>query len=112
DNPNQMTGPQLYDAHCATCHQAQGQGTRGGGLPALYHNTALGRTNTNNLVMVMLDGITRHGDITERVMPGFRTTMSDVQIATLGTYLTEHYGNPEAKVTAAQVATLRNGGEP
>ncbi len=111
DNPNQMTGPQLYDAHCATCHQAQGQGTKGGGLPALYHNTALGRANTNNLVMVMLDGITRHGDTTERVMPGFRTTMSDTQIATLGTYLTEHYGNPAAKVTAAQVATLRKGGE-
>ncbi|HEY9278570.1 MAG TPA: cytochrome c [Eoetvoesiella sp.] len=111
DNPNQMTGPQLYDAHCATCHQAQAQGTQGGGLPALFHNTALGRTNTNNLVMVILDGITRHGETAERLMPGFRTTMSDQQIATLGTYLTQHYGNPEAKVTTAQVKTLRKGGE-
>lgn len=111
DNPNQMTGPQLYDAHCATCHQAQAQGSPDGGLPALFHNTALGRSNTNNLVMVMLDGITRHDETPERVMPGFRTTMSDTQIATLGNYLTEYYGNPEAKVSSAQVKTLRQGGE-
>lgn len=109
---NQMTGPQLYDAHCATCHQAQAQGSFDGGLPALIRNTALGRSNTNNLVMVMLDGITRHGDTPQRLMPGFRTVMSDQQLATLGSYLTERYGNPAAKVSVDQVETLRNGGKP
>jgi cytochrome c len=58
-NLDQMTGPQLYDAECSTCHQAHGQGSFDGGLPPLFHNTALGRTNTNNLVMVMLAGIHR-----------------------------------------------------
>jgi len=53
---NSMTGPQLYDAYCATCHQAEGQGSFDGGLPSLLHNTALGRINTNNLVIVMLEG--------------------------------------------------------
>jgi mono/diheme cytochrome c family protein len=42
-DPEQMTGPQLYDAYCATCHQARGQGSFDGGLPPLFHNTALGR---------------------------------------------------------------------
>lgn len=93
---NQMTGPQLYDAHCATCHQARGQGSFDGGLPPLFHNTALGSTNTNNLVLVLLEGIQRHTDSSEVLMPGFKKTLSDQQIATLGNYLTKNFGNPKA----------------
>lgn len=104
---DQMTGPQLYDAHCATCHQAQGQGSFDGGLPPLFHNTALGRSNTNNLVMVLLDGIERQADGQQVLMPGFRKTLSDQQIATLGAYLARSYGNPDARVTVQQVSTLR-----
>lgn len=106
-NLDAMTGPQLYDAYCATCHQAQGQGSFAGGLPSLVHNTALGRENTNNLVMVILDGLRRQPDV---LMPGFAKELSDTQVATLGTYLIQHFGNPAAKVTADQVATLRSGG--
>lgn len=107
---NDMTGAQLYDAHCATCHQARGQGSFDGGLPPLFHNTALGRSNTNNLVMVMLEGIQRQADTTEIRMPAFAKTLSDRQIATLGTYLVERYGNPQARVSADQVKNLRAGG--
>ena len=107
---NEMTGPQLYDAHCATCHQASGQGSFDGGLPPLFHNTALGRANTNNLVMVMLEGIQRHADTTELRMPGFAKQLSDRQIATLGSYLGQRYGNPQARVSTEQVKSLRAGG--
>lgn len=55
-NPDSMTGAQLYDAWCATCHQAGGRGSFDGTLPSLLHNTALGRANIDNLVMVMLRG--------------------------------------------------------
>ncbi len=101
-----MTGPQLYDAYCATCHQAEGQGSFEGGLPSLLHNTALGRANTNNLVMVMLEGVRRQPDV---LMPGFDKQLSDVQVATLGSYLIQHFGNPAGTITAAQVAELRAG---
>ncbi|SFA75856.1 Cytochrome c, mono-and diheme variants [Collimonas sp. OK607] len=109
-DPNQMTGPQLYDAQCATCHQARGQGSFDGGLPPLFHNTALGRTNTNNLVMVVLEGIQRKTESSEVVMPGFKKELSDQQIATLGNYLTRNFGNPAAVVSVDQVKTLRAGG--
>jgi mono/diheme cytochrome c family protein len=105
-DPDAMTGPQLYDAYCATCHQAEGQGSFDGGLPSLVQNTALGRENTNNLVMVILDGLRRQPDV---LMPGFGKALSDRQIATLGNYLTQQFGNPAAKVTEAQVASLRAG---
>lgn len=103
---NSMTGPQLYDAYCATCHQAQGQGSFDGGLPSLLHNTALGRANTNNLVIVMLEGLHRQPGV---LMPGFAKELSDTQIAALASYLIENFGNPAAKVTVGQVAELRAG---
>lgn len=109
---DQLSGAQLYDAHCATCHQASGQGSFDGGLPPLFHNTGVGRSNTNNLVMVVLDGVERTGARPEVRMQGFRNVMSDVQIATLASYLTKLYGNPQAKVTAEQVKSLRAGGAP
>lgn len=103
--PDSMTGAQLYDAWCSTCHQASGQGSFDGALPPLLHNTALGRTNTNNLVMVMLHGLRRQ----DAMMPGFANAMSDTQIATLGSYLMQHFGNPAGTVTSAQAKALRAG---
>lgn len=105
-NPDAMSGPQIYDAYCATCHQAQGQGSFKGGLPSLLHNTALGRTNTNNLVMVILDGLRRQPDV---FMPGFAKELSDTQVATLSNYLIQHFGNPAAKVSVEQTASVRSG---
>lgn len=107
---NRMTGPQLYDAHCATCHQAHGEGSFDGGLPPLFHNAALGRARADNLVMAILEGVHRQLDPPELRMPGFARTLSDQQIATLASYLTQRYGNPNATVTADQVKTLRGGG--
>ena len=48
--PDKFSGAQLYDAHCATRHGSEGQGSFDRNLPSLFHNTALGRTNANNLV--------------------------------------------------------------
>lgn len=112
EDPDDMSGPQLYDAYCATCHQARGQGSFGGGLPPLFHNTATGRGNTDNLVMVILDGIRWHTDGSGVHMPGFASELSDRQVATLGNYLTQHFGNPSARVSVDQVQMLRAGGAP
>ena len=103
---NAMTGAQIYDGYCAACHQAQGQGTEGGGLPSLFNNTSLGHANSNNLVQVLLHGIERHG--VDSVMPGFAHELTDQQITSLGNYLLTSYGNPSAKVTEQQVAQLRD----
>ncbi|MDE1181887.1 cytochrome c [Paraburkholderia sp.] len=112
---NQMSGPQLYDSYCASCHQAHGegagQGIDGPGLPSLFHNTALGHANTNNLVMVMLEGVHRQASAPDVMMPAFGRLLSDEQVATLGNYVLKQYGNPDASVTVEQVKSLRAGGE-
>ena len=110
EDGDKMTGAQLYDAYCSTCHQAQGQGSFDGGLPSLLHNTAVGRSHPNNLVMAILDGVKRGADGQDIRMQGFANTLSDQQVATLATYLTGHYGNPQVNVSAAQVKELRAGG--
>lgn len=107
---DKMSGAQLYDAHCSTCHQAQGQGSFEGGLPSLSNNTAVGRSNPNNLVMVILDGVKRGAHGEDIRMQGFAKHLSDQQVATLATYLTAHYGNADVKVSASQVKVLRAGG--
>ncbi len=109
---NAMTGPQLYDAYFATCHQDRGQGSFDGGLPPLFHNSAAGRSNPDNLVMAILDGITWRTDGSGVRMPAFAQELSDRQIATLSNYLTQHFGNPAATVTPDRVRTLRAGGAP
>ena len=112
-NLNKMSGAQLYDAQCASCHQAKGEGSFDGSLPPLFHNSVTGRSNSNNLVMAILDGVERQdgkGSHAGHLMPAFRQTLSDEQIVTLGNYVQKMYGNPDVKVTAEQVTTLRNGG--
>lgn len=108
---DQWSGAQLYDAHCASCHQSSGEGSFDGGLPPLFRNTATGRANTDNLVLVILDGI-RWTDDSGVHMPGFAHELSDQQIVTLASYLTQHYGNPSAKISIEQVKLLRAGGAP
>ncbi|MBS0468308.1 MAG: c-type cytochrome [Proteobacteria bacterium] len=102
-----MNGAQLYDAFCASCHQAQGQGSGDGRLPALLHNTRLGHANTNNLVLSILQGVPRYGR--DSIMPAFAQELDDAQVATLANYLLQNYGNPAAKVHAEQVHSLRAG---
>ncbi|WP_215404374.1 cytochrome c [Janthinobacterium sp. JC611] len=113
-NLNKMSGAQLYDAQCASCHQAKGEGSFDGSLPPLFHNSVTGRGNSNNLVMAILDGVERQdrngSHVAGHLMPAFRQTLSDEQIVTLGNYVQKMYGNPDVKVTAEQVTTLRNGG--
>jgi mono/diheme cytochrome c family protein len=112
EDGDKMTGAQLYDAYCGTCHQAQGQGSSEGGLPSLLHNTAVGRSNTNNLVMVILEGVKRGADGSDVKMNGFAQSLSDQQVATLANYLTRQFGNPAVTVSPSQVKDLRAGGAP
>ena len=106
-NSADFSGAQLYDAYCATCHGSEGQGTFDHNLPSLFHNTALGRTSANNLVLAVLQGVQRQPDTPELLMPRFSNALSNRQIAVLSKYLLKEYGNPKAQISIDQVANLR-----
>lgn len=103
-----LTGPQLYDAWCASCHQARAQGSFDGGMPSLFHNATVGRAVPNNLVMVVLEGLHRHPDVN---MPDFSRQLTDEQVATLATYVRHRWGDPQSEALSRQlVERLRGAG--
>lgn len=109
EDHDDMNGAQLFDAYCAACHWPSAQGTPDGVMPALFNNTATGRPESNNLALVILEGIHWTGEGHEVHMPGFAHELSDRQITTLGNYLIDLYGNPDADVTVDQIQALREG---
>ena len=40
-------------------------------------------------------------------MPAFASQLTDEQIAAISNYVTNHFGNPQASMTAEQVGKLR-----
>lgn len=106
-NGSAPQGQQLYDSHCSTCHQPDGQGRND--LPALWNNAALHRPVADNAVMAVLQGLT---PTQGQAMPAFHSAMNDQQIADLVNYLFKTYGDAGVQTTAERVKQLREGGTP
>lgn len=104
-----VSGIELYNNACASCHQASGAGLLDQYYPSLLHNSTVGNIYPNNLVMVILNGVRKKIDKTTTVMPGFAEEMNDTQIAAVANYVLQHYGNKEAQVTPQLVSDLRSG---
>jgi mono/diheme cytochrome c family protein len=109
------TGAALFSAHCASCHQADGAGTRTQFYPALFRNTATGGADPSNLVAVILYGVERSVGDEHVLMPRFDqlsyvSALSDDDVASIANYVLAEYGNARAKVSRDDVAQARRGG--
>jgi fructose 5-dehydrogenase cytochrome subunit len=108
-------GEALFSGYCASCHQPTGGGTANHRYPALFHNTATGGSNANNMVSVILFGVDRTVGAQHVLMPrfdqlSFVQVLSDEQIAAVSNYVAHQFGNPSLQVSAADVAAIRAGG--
>jgi mono/diheme cytochrome c family protein len=102
------TGRTLYYGNCAACHGGNGGGTPDGAYPSLVHNTVVGASEANNLVMTLLVGVHRTVQGHTVAMPAFGAVLSDAEIAALANYVLNSYGDPGiAHVDAAIVAAWR-----
>jgi len=106
----------LFSGHCASCHQPSGSGTGDQAFPALFHNTATGASQADNLVAAILYGVDRDAGGRHVFMPGFGSLsyvqpLTDDQIVSIGNFVLKTFGNPDAEVTAADVANARKGGQ-
>lgn len=116
DTDAQASGAELFYGNCASCHQASGQGSRDAYYPSLFHNSATGSTNHNNLIATILNGVNRATPEGQAFMPGFGgkandiNALNDSQVATLANYVIDNYGRTGSPVTAANVAEVRAGG--
>jgi len=108
ENLEHPTGRTLYYGNCAACHGGNGGGTTDGAYPSLVHNTVVGASEANNLVMTMLAGVHRTVQGHMVAMPAFGAVLSDAEIAALANYVLNSYGDPGiAHVDAAIVAAWR-----
>jgi mono/diheme cytochrome c family protein len=78
DHPDHTTGEQLYQLHCAGCHQGDGDGAFLKGVPPVRY--------TQMSYREMVDYIRGHGRSGDSRMPQF-TTMSRNEAQTIAIYV-------------------------
>ncbi len=89
-------GPAIYDAQCAQCHQATGEGA--GTFPPLAGSErALG--DPRALVAFVLDG--------QGQMPSFRNVLDDEELAAVLSHVRTSFGNEAEPIEADLVAEVR-----
>lgn len=106
-------GKSLFDANCAACHQASGDGVAGA-FPPLKGNAAVNDADASMHIHVVLRGLqgANVGGVTyASPMPPFDATLSDADIANVVDYERSAWGNHGVPVTAQQVATERAKGK-
>jgi len=83
-------GARLYQGACAVCHEVGGLPLFGS-RPSLALNSNLHSTMPDNLIQVILHGITQPASSDLGYMPAFKDSMSDDQIAGLVAYLRQQF---------------------
>jgi fructose 5-dehydrogenase cytochrome subunit len=116
DNDADPSGAELFQGNCASCHSPEGQGSKDGYYPSLFHNSATGARNATNLIAAILYGVNRVTTGKQAFMPGFggqptdANQLSDRNIMVLGNYVMTQYGAGAATITQQKVAEARRGG--
>jgi cytochrome c oxidase cbb3-type subunit 2 len=108
---NLPAGEPLYTAHCAACHQAQGQGLPGAFPPLAGNDVVLDDDATEHIDIILhgLTGKTIDGVDYSSPMPAF-PQLSDEQIAAIVNHERTSWGNAAPTVTSDDVATVRSAG--
>ena len=102
------SGAALFSGYCASCHQSSGAGSANQAYPSLFHNTATGAGTAANLVATILYGIDRNVGDQHVLMPRFDqksyvNPLTNQQVADISNYVLASYGNPDLRVTPADV---------
>lgn len=92
-----QVGEALYLVNCAPCHQANGEG-RLGRFPALNHNAFVTNQSPQPLIRTVLYG--------RGVMPGFRATLRDEEIAAVLSYIRTSWNNGAGEINADVIADV------
>ncbi len=86
------TGQRFYEGACAVCHEVGGPPLFGS-RPSLALNSNLHSASPDNLIQVILHGITEPVTSGLGYMPAFADHMSDDQIADLVSYLRQRFAS-------------------
>jgi mono/diheme cytochrome c family protein len=96
----------LYADNCATCHQAEGQGTANQ-IPPLAGNPAILAAKPFDILAAVLQGVPARDDIIS--MPSFAGSLGDQAVADLANYVRTSFGNgAPPNATPSMVASWRS----
>jgi mono/diheme cytochrome c family protein len=104
-----LRGAAIYSDVCASCHLAGGVG-QPGVFPPLGGNAMLQQADPTGLEHIILAGARTGTSPTRRSplsMPSFAWKLSDAEIADVGTYLRQSWGNQASALTPKHVHGLR-----
>jgi len=104
-------GRKLYEANCADCHGAQGEGVPGA-YPPLARNRAVTMDPPSNVVRIVLGGgfaPATAGNPRPYGMPPYATALNDAEIAAVLTMIRASWGNNGSPVTTLDVHRYRSG---
>ncbi len=105
-----LDGAVLYNGACASCHGVDGTGTADLFYPSLTASATVGALNPANLVLTIVDGVNRESGSGHVFMQTFGEELTDAQVASVASYVTARFGNPDVVVDEVTVAELRAGG--
>ncbi|MGA7811749.1 c-type cytochrome, partial [Caballeronia sp.] len=103
-------GQKIYDAQCAICHAAKGQGKLPD-FPPLANNQSIQMTSSVNPIRMVLNGGYAPGTMKNPKpygMPPFAQSLSDEEVAAVVTYIRTAWGNHGAPVSGQDVNQLRS----
>lgn len=103
-------GATLYQSACASCHGIDGQGSAGLEHPSLRLVGGVAAPQAATLVQVIANGVDRSVGDTHVLMPAFRDSLDDTQIAALATYVRARFGGIEDAMDAGRVSAILAGG--
>ncbi len=96
-------GARLYEGACAVCHQVGGPPLFGS-RPSLALNSNLHSAVPDNLIQVILHGITAPVSSDLGYMPAFKDSMTDDQLAELVSYLRQQFAPDKSPWTDVHAA--------
>ena len=99
-------GASVYSTNCVGCHQSKGEGLAGQFPPLAGNPFVTG--DPKPVIGVVLNGLNGKVDVKgqtyNNVMPPWKGTLTNAQIADVITYIRNAWGNKASTVTEAQVA--------
>ena len=102
------TGSQVYNLHCGTCHQRDGEGD-GSRFPPINNSRVVNGKNRPLIELILkgLEGaITVNGVAYNGVMPS-HSFLSDAEISSVLTYIRRNFGNDSPSISAIEVGNVR-----
>jgi len=107
---NDSRGAELYVDSCAACHRTDGEGYTHA-FPKLAGNPTVLARDPATLVRLILAGSelpSTQAAPSNLGMPGFAWRLNDEEVAQLGTFVRNSWGNKAPEVAVAQVKAVRD----